>query len=324
MDTNVLATIRQLSLIDEKTLTQKALKLCEETGELAKVVLPYENAFATTHRFVTANRILEEVADTLLCSLSIAYDLGFTDDDIRDAMIEKSIKWSKLQQSSIKGKFPLPFEIHITVKLASNILVDNFKLACARIGVKPIVLDIGMRGALDVMTSSVIMTDNLGAYNEMRRISQELTDAGFDVIRDKIETVPWHPAAPTEPKDVNPNLYFECHINVVCNEEERERLVKWNEECKIGGHLSRNVFKRINDEDFIQMLTIRSTTVNTSFPIDTAGDFVQYVEMVIETLNGDENNYLPNLRPNAVLKHTIEYAIYDTNVSHDTGWVTKL
>lgn len=316
MDRQTLNTIRQLSASDEKTLTQKALKLCEETGELAKVVLPYENAFATTHRFVTANRILEEVADTLLCSLSIAYDLGFTDDDIRDAMIDKSIKWNKLQQGSIKGKFPLPFEIHVTVKLPSADSIEPFKNTCARIGVKPIVLDL-RDSVQDVMTSSVIMADNLGAYNEMCRISQELKDAGFHVVRDKIETVPWHPAAPTELKDVNPNLYFECHINIVVNEEERKKLVEWNDNFNIGGHFSKNVFKRINDTDFVQMLTLRSSTI-TKWNVNCTATFTGYIERILNVLNTELG-----LRPGAVLKHTIEYAIYDTNIAHDTAWVSK-
>ena len=176
---DVLATVKQLSSTDEKTLTQKTLKLCEETGELAKVVLPYENAFATTHRFVTANRILEEVADTLLCSLSIAYDLGFSDEDIRDMMIEKSIKWNKVQQGSVKGRFPLPFEIHITVRTDD---IERFRDKCSAIGVKPIVLDL-KDDLQDVMTSSVIMTDNNGAYQEMCRISNALTRYGFNVVR---------------------------------------------------------------------------------------------------------------------------------------------
>ena len=39
--TDVFDTIKQLSHIDEKSLTQKALKTAEEVGELAKVVIPY-------------------------------------------------------------------------------------------------------------------------------------------------------------------------------------------------------------------------------------------------------------------------------------------
>ena len=49
----------------------------------------------------------------------------------------------------------------------------------------------------DVMTSSVFMGNNTGAYQEMKRISNGLWAAGFEILREKIETVPWHPAAPS-------------------------------------------------------------------------------------------------------------------------------
>jgi NTP pyrophosphatase (non-canonical NTP hydrolase) len=321
MDNNVygdvLDTIKQLCAIDEKTLSQKALKLGEEFGELAKAVLPYENGFATTHRFVTSTKILEEVADTMLCALSIAYDLGFSDGDLRDMMVEKCLKWSKLQQANIKGRFPLPFEIHITVKLPGPNMVEYFKDVCNDIGVKPIVLDL-KAGVQDVMTSSVIMSDNKGAYEEMCRISELLKVHNFNVIRDKIETVPWHPAAPLVHEDVNINRYFECHINIVVNDNERAKLIDWNDTFDVGGHFSKNVFKRINDEDYVQMLTLRSSTI-TKLNVTTAPTFIQYITNVLERLNTDLG-----LRDGAVLKHTIEYAIYDTNIAHDTSWVTEI
>lgn len=311
---NVLDTIKQLSATDEKTLSQKALKLGEEFGELAKAVLPYENCFATTHRFVTSSKILEEVADNILCALSIAYDLGFSDEDLRDMMVDKCIKWNKLQQANIKGRFPLPFEIHITVH-ASDFQIEQFKDTCQSIGVKPIVLDL-TKTFTDVMTSSVIMTDNVGAYKEMKRISECLTKTGFKVIRDKIETVPWHPAAPLFYGDVNPNRYFECHINIVVNDTERAKLIDWNNMNNVGGHFSKNVFKLINDEDYVQMLTLRSSTI-TKEDVTTAPTFIQYINDILEQLNTSTD-----LRKDAVLKHTIEYAIYDTNIAHNTSWVT--
>ena len=58
--------IQSLSINDRKTLSQKALKVAEETGELAKAVLPYDNAFATTHKFKTAKRVLVGVVDVRL------------------------------------------------------------------------------------------------------------------------------------------------------------------------------------------------------------------------------------------------------------------
>jgi NTP pyrophosphatase (non-canonical NTP hydrolase) len=313
--TEVFNTIKHLSLIDEKSLTAKALKTAEEVGELAKVINPYEGGFATTHRFVTTERILEEAVDTALCSLSIAYSLGFTDEDIADMMTRKCVKWSKLQQANIKGRYPLPFEIHVTVKLdpEKNLTVDWFKRLCTELGVKPIVLDL-KPGVQDVMTSSSMMSDNIGVYNELNRISVHLREKGFTVVREKVETVPWHPAAPTIPEDVNKDLYFESHINLVITGGELFKVATWNDQYHIGGHLSKNIFKRIDDNYFVQMLTLRSSTI-TKVDVTTAGAFIAYVDDVIDGLKKLLH------REDAVLKHVVEYAIYDTKVSHDLSWV---
>jgi hypothetical protein len=46
------------------------------------------------------------------------------------------------------------------------------------------------------MTSSKHFGDNRSAYDESLRIVNELKDYGYKVVRSKIESVPWHPAAP--------------------------------------------------------------------------------------------------------------------------------
>ena len=48
MDEKLLEYIKMLSINDKKTLTEKVAKLFEEGGELAKVVLPFEGAYALT------------------------------------------------------------------------------------------------------------------------------------------------------------------------------------------------------------------------------------------------------------------------------------
>lgn len=315
----IFETIKVLSNADEKTVTQRALKTAEEVGELAKAVLPYEDAFATTHRFATANHILEESVDVMLCAMSIVYDMGFVDDDVISMMEQKCLKWNKLQQASVKGRFPLPFEIHVSVQVDNNNQLDLFKNSCAKLGVKPVVLELN-DGKFDVMTSSIIMTNNTGAHLEMTRISQELSDMGHNVIRNKIETVPWHPAVPQDRLGEIPlGCYFESHINIVINADEQIKLMEWvkSSSANIQGHFSRNVFKKLNDEDFVQMLTLRSSTISDQW-IDNTEDFTKYVNRVIEVINN-----LPFLRKGSVLKHVIEYAIFDSNVTHDESWVSQ-
>lgn len=203
----------------------------------------------------------------------------------------------------------LPFEIHVTVRSGSDQL-EKFKLACHQSGVKPIVLDLqnsnGETLFHDVMTSSVCVGDNRDAYEEMQRISNALKSAGFEVIRGKIETVPWHPAAPSEKHgriDMPLNCYFEAHFSIVADNESLLVLRKIAEENN--AHLSRNVFKNLTNGKFKIMSTYRDykSTVE-KFAESTSNIRAKFEEAGFE-----------------LDKHIIEFAIYDSNLSHDSRWI---
>lgn len=311
MNNSTLQYIRHLTSKDTKTLSQKTLKSVEEVGELAKVVLPYENAHCTTHRFVERERILEEAVDSILCNLSIAYSLDFTDDEVDAMMVHKSEKWARLQSNESGVTYPLPFEIHVTVKIQPTGSIDLFKLACSQAGVKPIILDLqgksGTTVMIDVMTSSKHFGDNKSAYIEAKRIEHMLgsTD-GLDVVRLKIETVPWHPAAPRRPGDhMPPNCYFESHIPVIIAPADDDKL-----RCTMFGvdgvHTSRNVFKTLDDGRIVVMVTYRSYDC-------TRDQFDQYVVYLTELFQKFDWIELGKV-------HT-EFAVYDTKVSHDVEWL---
>jgi hypothetical protein len=312
MHKSTLDTLRALTSADTKSLSQKALKAAEEVGELAKVVLPFEGAYATTHRFVDRQRILEEVVDTILCVRSIAYDLEFDDSEIEDMVIHKMRKWAELQAREEKANYPVPYEFHITVRTSE---IERFKGTCAALGVKPIVLDLqnqqGESVMHDVMTSSTFMGDNPGAYNEMERIAAGLAEGDFEVVRKKIETVPWHPAAPDaagvpEPEQQMPkDCYFETHFGVVCNSMRRGELQGIAKQ--LDAHLSRNIFKKLDDENFKIMLTARSY-------IGSATAFKKRVEDIESTLR--EKGF-------DVDKVIVEFSVYDTRVNHDSSWIRK-
>jgi hypothetical protein len=160
---------------------------------------------------------------------------------------------------------------------------------------------------LDCQTSSVHMGDNTSAITEVKRISDGLATLGFKVIREKVETVPWHPAAPSDghanpimPKD----CYFEAHFNIVVNDDTLEPLRKIVEQRN--AHLSKNAFKRISDTDYIMMATLRSYA-------GTYEDFkreCQFFVVVLEKIGGYK-----------VPKTITEFSIYDTNVRHDSDWI---
>jgi NTP pyrophosphatase (non-canonical NTP hydrolase) len=323
--TNLNDYIRNLSIQDKKTLSQKALKTCEEVGELAKAILPFDSAPGTNHRFVDRDKILEEIADVYLTNISIAYSLGFTDEEIEDMIQKKSVKWQEIQAKEDNASFPLPFEIHITVdmsKIGNKIkFVEDFKKQCQYLGVKPIVIELQLEnGTLeDVMTSSKHFGDNRSAYEESERIANELTKIGYRVVRKKIETVPWHSAAPIIDGilPIPNDCYFESHIGVVITPDEKQELDSFVEGLNTGiedtgsggvAKLSQNFFKKSKDgSKFVNMITYRNNLCGYE-------TFKDEVELIKESLVSSGFNYE---------KVEVEYAIYDTNITHDDVWLKE-
>src|SRR5690606_21148143 len=116
----------------------------EEVGELAKVVLPYENAAGTIHRFAIKQQILEEAVDTILCAGSIIKSLDFSEKEIQEMFERKMDKWQSLQAAEGRiDPLKIPYEIHITVKPQYDQYtnpIDVFIQDCKIINVKPVVL----------------------------------------------------------------------------------------------------------------------------------------------------------------------------------------
>jgi NTP pyrophosphatase (non-canonical NTP hydrolase) len=326
---NINDYIKDLSIKDKKTLSQKTLKLVEEVGELSRVILPYDSAHGTNHRFTDKDAILEELVDIYLTNISISHSLGFTDEEFNDMLVKKTEKWGSLQAKEEEATFPLPFEIHVTVEADSFLeSISEFKEDCKEIGVKPIVIDLEINdGSIikDVMTSSKFFGDNRGAYEESERIVKELKDMGYKVVRNKIESVPWHPAAPviSTGKEIPNGCYFESHIGIIISQEEKEdlnELVDFLNEsiCEFSGtaKLSRNFFKRSESGKFVNMLTYRSNMV-------TCKEFESEVRSIEKIISGKNDwSLLSNFKKFDYEKVEIEYAVYDTNVNHDSKWIT--
>ena len=321
---NINDYIKDLSIKDKKTLSQKTLKLVEEVGELARVILPYDSAHGTNHRFTDRDAILEELVDVYLTNISISHSLGFTDEEFNDMLVKKTEKWGSLQAKEEQATFPLPFEIHVTVEADSFLdtrwAISDFKEDCKDIGVKPIVIDLEINdGSIlkDVMTSSKFFGDNRTAYEESERIVKSLRDKGYKVVRNKIESVPWHPAAPVMSRgEAIPNgCYFESHIGVSIYPNQKEDLETFIRSTLTNGHLielsgtaklSQNFFKKSNDGNrFVNMLTYRSNMCGRP-------KF---------TLEVDEIKHLLKEEGFDFEKVEVEYAVYDTNVTHDAKWI---
>ena len=209
----------------------------------------------------------------------------------------------------------LPYEIHITIdaKDFNNFSIDSFVKDCESIKVKPIVLDLEINNnssIKDVMTSSRYSGDDKGAYLESERISKALSDMNYVVVRKKIETCPWHKMAPQKYDNMPKDCYFESHLGVKLKVSDKEKLQKCidslnylqNEKIR----LSRNFFKKVNNEGYyINMVTFRSYILGS-------GDFEEKVNHIKNTLNNEGFD---------IEKVEVEFAIYDSKISHDYMWL---
>lgn len=305
--------IKNLSLNDKKTLVQKTLKLGEEFGELAKVVLPFEGAYGTNHRIPNKNKILEEIVDIYLVNISILHDCQFTEEEFQNKLFEKAQIWNGLQikeDRALSKSDLMPYEIHITLNSLDGLDVEKFKLDCKSIGVKPIILALQDKNSNkimdDVMTSSKIYGNNGIAFEEMKRISNSLTNLGYNVIREKIEASYWHAKAPfrEDGNTIMPDgCYFEVHLNIECD---KEKIIKLNQIAKSTNcHLSRNAFKVIDENTFTIMMTYRSYD-------QVFEDFENHLNFIKEIL------FLNKFK---LEKEIIEFAIYDTKINHDNKWL---
>jgi hypothetical protein len=247
-------------------------------------------------------------------------------------LVKKTEKWSSLQAKEEEATFPLPFEIHVTVKPDNSYVefsIDEFKKDCDLVGVKPIVIDLEINdGSIikDVMTSSKFFGDNRTAYEESERIVTELKNRGYDVVRNKIETVPWHPAAPviSTGKEIPNGCYFESHIGIIISPEEKEdlnELVDFLNDsiCEFSGtaKLSRNFFKKSESGKFVNMLTYRSNKIAYK-------EFESEVRSIEKIISGENDwSLLSNFKKFDYEKVELEYAVYDTNVTHDAKWILE-
>lgn len=303
---NLIDEIVRLSQSDNKTLSQKITKTVTEVGELASVGLAIERAPGSIHRVVTRDSLLEECCDVMLCALSIPLSSGFTMDDVVAKLHEKTAKWSMLESNANGVKYPLPYELHVSVDIK---YLESARIICADNGFKLTVIKLDHDSApFDAMTSCIHYGDNSSATKELERISGVLRAGGVHVIREKIESAPWHPLAPLG--SVMPEgCYWEAHIGVELNggptntyAEQRASLDRVAGSCS--GKISFNDKKIFSATHQVVMMSLRSYVMNRD----------QFDELVASALKGLSDAGLVHFKP------AIEFAIHDTNPQHDYKW----
>jgi hypothetical protein len=212
----------------------------------------------------------------------------------------------------------LPFELHVTV---ANAEIGLFVETCKQLGVKPLLIvaqyeakeDTSLN---DLQTSSIVKGDWSHVCNELTRIRQGFEKAGITVIREKVETSPSHPDVPRAEQRkaalMPLGCYFETHIPIVLQYTD-DHVYRYDELLALakryGAHLSRNAFK-YDAADKIFMITLRDYSMTY--------EAFEWLKYKLE----DElfaNDFQDNLNSGA----TIEFVVYDSNVSHDDQWLRK-
>ncbi len=88
--------IEELTLLDKKNKVQRALKVSEEAGELAAAVLSETDAPGCEYKTLGREEVLEEIADVLIITSSMAAHYKFLESEVKAKILEKCEKWKKV------------------------------------------------------------------------------------------------------------------------------------------------------------------------------------------------------------------------------------
>ena len=197
---------------------------------------------------------------------------------------------------------PFPFEVHLT--LSSITPTQEFLEVCKELECKPIILDLD--GEQQVTTSSVYKCDLQDIGGHADALANSFKRKGYEVIRKKIETVPWHPIARCYvPKNKVDDCYFESHLTYELRSyAELDDLRKYAALYHM--HISRNALKPMRN------------TIKIMGTIRTYGSCASHNDRVAVT-----SAYITNSTKLKPIKSVTEFAIMDTNTALDNNWMKK-
>lgn len=197
-----------------------------------------------------------------------------------------------------------PYQLHITVefRIEPDDLMEpwyRFKEACENLGMKPLWIRNHMfehKSIHEFITVRNVNTSQIEAVNTLDVDGQNLSAAGFNVIRSKIETVPWHPDATNPSKD----QYFETHI-------------------KLNGDAPISAWEQLTDIQEDQKL-YHSQSLQS--------EYVTFREYGVsyESYKRDLNWAIHKVRECGFTlsdKIISEFALYDSNVHLDDRWMKR-
>lgn len=219
---------------------------------------------------------------------------------------------NKFLKESESGKLD-NYELHITIKADEKFNLEQFKCDCEELCLKPIIIELqnkeGVKVGEDIMTSSRYVCSHSLIYAKSLEKAALLEAKGYNVFRIKIETdennrLAYHKDNVFK-KPLDPNFYYECHIEIETDNEGLSKLEKIAK--KYNCHLSKNAFKKLNNGKFINMMTYRNYEKHYE-------DYKDELETIVNEIK---------IQGFKVGELDIEYAIFDTNLSHDDDWLSS-
>lgn len=88
--------VRRLTLTDGKSKVERALKLCEEVGEVAAAVLSETNAPGCVYKTLDRDDVLQELVDVQIMTASLVAHYDFTDEEVSAMFQKKCEKWERV------------------------------------------------------------------------------------------------------------------------------------------------------------------------------------------------------------------------------------
>lgn len=202
------------------------------------------------------------------------------------------------------------FETHVTLAASPDGAADGLALFAAGLGVKfaHIVLDRGRIPSQPMLTVPGEGT-RAARIDAAESLSRDLADAGFRVVRVKVEAAPWNedvPADDAAAARLGDSMYFEHHVKVVLDKDPGDSplpaLLGW-----FGARLSRNARRHRADGRAEWFATQRCYRVG----LQTAGSRLDALVSALTKAG----------QPPVEVER--EFVVYDSAPSVDDGWLEQ-
>lgn len=78
---------------ERKTAIEVTVKLMEEVGEMSQALLSSLDICGCGYKGFTREDVIEEIADVIICALSVAEKMNATEEELTNEILRKIKKW---------------------------------------------------------------------------------------------------------------------------------------------------------------------------------------------------------------------------------------